>query len=248
MVANYAFSEGNMIRTIAVCDDEQDVTRQISAYLKEIENDTEDEFHVFYYSSAEELLSDFPRDTQIVFLDIQMGEMTGMDAARCLRTRGCEAEIIFITNMTEYALEGYEVHAFAFLRKPVQFAALKRNLLEILKKIDRESIAYITVTFGTSIQVVKLKDLQYVEVLGHDSCFVMGSGKQTAKIPLSEIEKETQSQRFFRCHKSFLINLRHITRIDPESVTMTNGDVIPVSKYRKKDLLKAYSQINGALR
>ena len=76
----------------------------------------------------------------------------------------------------------------------------------------------------------------------------MGSGKQTAKIPLSEIEKETQSQHFFRCHKSFLINLRHITRIDPESVTMTNGDVIPVSKYRKKDLLKAYSQINGALR
>ena len=236
-----------MAYTIAVCDDDQAVSKQISLYLKQVETELGKEFNTFYYSSAEDLLRFMPKETQIIFLDIQMGRMSGIEAAKVLRKRGCEAAILFITNMTEYALEGYEVHAFAFLCKPVQYAPFRRNLAEIIKRLDTEDEAFIRVSFGTSHQILKLKDLYYVEVLGHETSFVTKQGRKTCKMPLSEIESQTLGKGFFRCHKSYLINLRYITAIEPVSVIMEDSASIPISKYRKKEFLREYSLYSGIM-
>ena len=236
-----------MTYTIAVCDDDMAVSRQVASYLGEVEKESGRSFQVFYYSSGEDLLNYIPKETQIIFLDIQMSGITGIEAAKRLRKKGCEAAIIFITNMTEYALEGYEVHAFAFLCKPLQFAPFRRNLIEMIKRLDVEEGASIKVLAGTNIQLIKLKDLYYVEVLGHESSFAAKQGNIVSKTPLSSVEEQTKGKGFFRCHKSYLINLRYVTGISSESITMEDGAQIPLSKYRKKEFLRAYSIYSGKM-
>lgn len=116
-----------MRRNIAICDDEKTIRDQLSLHLNQIQEESGDDYHLFYYSSAEELLANMPADLDVILLDIAMGDMTGMECAKNLRAKGYDVNIIFITSMTEYALEGYDVHAFAFLPKPIVYTELKKT-------------------------------------------------------------------------------------------------------------------------
>lgn len=234
-----------MTRRIAVCDDEQDVSRQMSLYLKQIAQERSEIFDCFYYGSAEELLAHMPRDMDALLLDIGMAGITGMEAAYRLRREKVEIPILFITSMTEYALEGYEVHAFSFLSKPVRYASLSRNLSDAFAQIDAHREDALIVNDGMSRQIVDLRTLIYAEVYQHHTSFVFVGERRSCKLPLAEIEAQVLRRGFFRCHKSFLVNFRHISRIDFDSVTMDNNERVPLSKYRRKEFLTAYSRFMG---
>lgn len=234
------------MRRIAVCDDEQDTARQISAYLKQFGQETGDELQVFYYASAEELLQFMPDDVQILLLDISMGQLSGMQAARQLRARGQEELfILFITSMTEYAMEGYDVHAFAFLPKPVQYAALRRYLLEVFSRLDREEDATFLLEDGTSHCALRLSELIYIEVYQHDTCFHLAGGTRTVRVAISAVERQLAGRGFFRCHKSYLVNLRHVARMEQDALLLSDGSRIPLSRYRRKELLAAWNRCVG---
>lgn len=234
-----------MIRRIAVCDDEPDISRQISLYLKQIESERGDSFEIFYYSSGDELLRFLPPDTDVLLLDIGMNGLSGMDTARQLRGRGSDVAIIFITSMTEYAMEGYEVHAFSFLAKPIQYAALRRSLYEVFAQMDQKQGASLVASDNSGSRIIDLNQLLYAEVLQHQTSFVFLDGRYSYKLPLSDVEKQAAQHGFFRCHKSYLVSFRKIEKIDFDSVIMCNGDRIPISKHRRKDFLSAYARFMG---
>lgn len=238
-----------MVRRIAVCDDEQESLKQIAVCLGQIQKDTGDELEVFYYRSAHELLEHMPRDVQVVLLDIGMQEaaspLSGIDAAHMLRAEGLDVTLIFITSMVEYALEGYDVHAFAFLCKPLQYAALKRHLTDAFGAIDAKRGIFLSVDTAGGKEAIDLNTLLYAEVFQHETSFVFADGTTTSVIPLAEVEKKVKRHGFFRCHKSYLVNFKQIQRIDPSSVTLGNGAVVPISKYRRKEFLDAYSRFMG---
>ena len=124
-----------MTKRLAVCDDEKNMLRQISAYLDQWQKDTENTLEVFFFSSAAALLGSMDSKTDLVLLDISMGGMTGMDCAKKLRSEGFSGEFVFITSMENYALEGYKVHAFAFLTKPLEYGEFKQALLREVNEL-----------------------------------------------------------------------------------------------------------------
>ena len=124
-----------MTLRIAVCDDELSAASQIDLYLNQIQLEENLKFQVFFFSSGEELLEHMPRDIHVLLLDIQMKQATGIDVARRLRAEGLDFFLFFITSHVQYALEGYEVHAYAFLQKPLRYAPLKMYLMEVLKRL-----------------------------------------------------------------------------------------------------------------
>ena len=148
--------------------------------------------------------------------------------------------------MDEYAMEGYKVHAFSFWTKPVRYAALLRHLTEAFAALDRERGGVIVVSDGASRWILEPASLLYAEVWQHHTKFVFQQDQQTCKVPLSQIEAQAVRYGFFRCHKSFLVNFRHISRIDFDTITMSNGSQIPLSKYRRKEFLSAWSMFMGA--
>ena len=235
-----------MTRSIAVCDDEKAMLRQLSLYLEQIGQETGEQFDTYYYSSAEELLEHMPRQVEVILLDISMGQISGMDCARQLRSEGCGAEIFFVTSMTEYALGGYQIHAFAFLEKPVTYDELKCNLLDCFERQDGGRRAVLPVETQDGLELLPVEQIVYAEVFQHETSFFMQDGRRlTGAMQLTEAEKRLGSQGFFHCHRSYLVNLQAISHIGQTELTVNCGAKVPVSKYRYKDLLTAYAVYMG---
>lgn len=234
-----------MRRKIAVCDDEKAMLRQLSQYLAQIQEETGESYDLFYYASAEELLAHMPRDIQAILLDISMGDMTGMECARNLRAQGCEAAILFITSMTQYALEGYEVHAFAFLSKPLVYHELKARLTDCFARMDRTKRTVFPVDTAGGMELLPLEDILYAEVYQHETSFVLPGKRVTGTLQLSQAEARLASHGFFRCHRSYLVNMARIGRIEPDALTMPDGAVIPISKHRRRAFLDAFANYMG---
>lgn len=234
-----------MRRKIAVCDDEKPMLRQLSQYLEQIQAETGEHYDLFYYASAEDLLAHMPQDVQAILLDISMGGMTGMECARALRARGCEAAVLFITSMTQYALEGYEVHAFAFLPKPLVYTELKERLTDCFARMDREKRAILPVDAGGGTELLPIDDILYVEVYQHETSFVLPGRKVTGTLQLAQAEARLIPHGFFRCHRSYLVNMAQIRRIDSDVLNMPDGTDVPISKHRRRAFLDAFSSYMG---
>ncbi len=121
---------------IAICEDEKDQQELLKAYIEQIFKGLSVKYSLDVFNSGEELLENYPKDIDIVLLDIQLGEINGMDTARKIRLLDNKVEIIFITSLIEYALEGYEVRAYRYLIKPVKYYDLKEYIINCIKEVD----------------------------------------------------------------------------------------------------------------
>ncbi len=230
---------------VAICDDDMHQIEQLQSYFYRLEAELNMKFELFFYSNAEELLEDILDDVEILMLDIQMGELSGMDAARRLRDRGMNQFLIFITSNVEYALEGYEVHAYAFLRKPLLYSQVKRYISEIVEKLETKKEETIVVKSSDKTYRLNCEEIDYIEVYGHDVKIVMKNKTVNCSTPLAELESKLGKAGFFRCHKSYLVNMNRISYIGQKDVVLVGGENIPVSKYKKKDLTSAFLKYMG---
>ncbi|MBQ9826615.1 MAG: response regulator transcription factor [Firmicutes bacterium] len=237
-----------MIRKLAVCDDEKVMIRQLASYLGQIQDEIADSFEVSYYSSAEELTAHLDKSTEILLLDISMGGMTGMEGARRLRESGYAGDIIFITSMEQYAIEGYSVQAFGFITKPVVFDEFKDTLLRCLKKRDSQKKSVLAVETAGGTEILNINDIIYAEVYQHSTSFTLRRGRHlVSAVQLNEIESKLAPQGFFRCHRSYLVNMRHLTRIGQSELTLSDGSTVPLSRHRSKEFLAQYTQFMGVV-
>lgn len=234
-----------MTLRIAVCDDELSAASQIDLYLNQIQLEEKLKFQVFFFSSGEELLENMPRDIHVLLLDIQLKQTSGIDVARKLRAEGLDFFLFFITNNVQYALEGYEVHAYAFLQKPLRYAPLKMYLLEVISRLKQARPFTITLKNGAAAEIIDCSRIIYIEVYGHSTFFVFESGRKEFSIPLNELEVQLNGHGFFRCHKSYLINLRKVISIRPSELVMSNQGTVPLSKHRKQEFLAALHTVIG---
>lgn len=219
---------------IAICEDEKDQQELLKTYIDQIFEGLSVKYKLEVFNSGEELLESYPKDTDVLLLDIQMGQINGMDTARKIRTLDDKIEIIFITSLIEYALEGYEVRAYRYLIKPVKYENLKENIINCIKEIDIKNKYIIVKEQGNQIKL-DINKIMYIEV--QKETITIHKLDEIYKInkTMSNIEKEIDCSRFFRCHKSFLVNLEHIKSIKQYIVILENSEEIPVSRYRFKE-------------
>ena len=237
-----------MAWNIDVCDDEAEICSQIAGYLNRIQEEKHESFRVRVFSSAEELLAAGQTGTDIILLDISMGGMTGMEAARTLRANGCKAAIVFITTMTQYAIEGYEVHAFGFLKKPISYPIFEHQLTDLLVHLRRARGTKWEVSSAEGIVVLPTNNILFVESYGHNINAKLKSGRVLAcYTTLSKAESDLEKNGFFRCHKSFLINLLHVQKIGQDEVLMSGGVTVPLSRHRRTEFLSAFARFREGL-
>ena len=228
---------------IAVCDDEKTMLRQISSYLEQWQRESGAALEPFFFSSAEELLQSMDRKTTLVLLDISMGGITGMECAKRLRAEGFSGEFIFITSMEDYAIEGYKVHAFAFLTKPLVYGELKNTLDEYSSKQIEKRQAVLPVDTPAGTRILRINSILYAEVYGRETSFILKDGSRVdSVIQLSSVEEDLAKYGFFRCHRSCLVSMKHITNISGTELTMADGSVVPLSKHRAKEFMSAYAR------
>lgn len=227
---------------VAVCDDEPIMREQILLFLRHVEEEQGERFSIACFSSGEELLAQMDRDTQILLLDIRMGQLSGLDAARRLREENEGLCILFITSLAQFALEGYEVHAFGFLTKPLQYETFRRQILDAVHMVERRGGTVIALRGQNEVVIYQTNEILYFEVYGRIVNVVTANGSREFTVPLKEVEQQVEGKGFFRCHKSFLVNFRHICRVGTSTLEMDNGREVLLSKHRRGDFLTQFSR------
>ncbi|MEG2786356.1 MAG: LytTR family DNA-binding domain-containing protein [Romboutsia sp.] len=219
---------------IAICEDEKEQQELLKTYIDQIFKGLSVQSKLEVFNSGEELLESYPKDIDILLLDIQMGQINGMETARKIRSIDYKVEIIFITSLIEYALEGYEVRAYRYLIKPVNYDNLKENIINCIKEVDIKNKYIMVKEQGNQIKL-DINEITYVEVQKETITIHTLSEVYRINGTMNNIEKEIDCNRFFRCHKSFLVNLEHVKSIKQYIAILENSEEVPVSRYRFKE-------------
>lgn len=227
---------------LAIIEDEQAHTELLSKYIEKWSKDRDVPVTIAPFPSAESFLFiwEAEKDFDVLFVDIQMKEMNGMEMARLVRGQNQDIGIVFTTGISDYMEAGYEVEALHYLLKPINYEKLCRCMDRVLKKESRES--FVLVQTKEDILKLSAERIMFVEARGH-SClieFCSHEGKtfhvETTE-GISELEQQLSGSDFVKCHRSFLCRIAGIRRIDRTGIIMDNGSWIPVSR-------RLYSQVN----
>lgn len=219
---------------IAICEDEKEQQDLLKTHINQIFKDLPIKYSLYTFNSGEELLKNYPKNIDVFLIDIQLNEINGIDTARKIRETDNKAEIIFITSLIEYALEGYEVRAYRYLIKPVKYDDLKTHILNCIKEIDIKNRYIIIKEQGNRIKL-DISEITYIEVQKENITIHTLNKTYEIKGTMNNIEKEINCSRFYRCHKSFLVNLEHIKSIKQYIAVLENSEEVPISRYRFKD-------------
>jgi len=220
---------------IAIVDDEKVIREQISSLIEKQIPDC----YLKAYATGEELLA-VEKRFDIVFLDIQMDGMDGIETARMLREKQDEMVLIFVTGNREYVFDALDLYAFHYLLKPVDESkfreVLARAALEVAKK-KKKRVLFIKKRNLTLDQA----DILYIESRAKKVEIHTKGTKGTIEIYATMEELENQlGEDFYRCHRAYIVNMAHITEYDNDSITITNGDKICLTKKKYGDFVKAY--------
>ena len=229
---------------IAICDDEQAQQILLQKYLLEWGKEHNIPIETNLFSSGESFLFSWEEDKiyDLLIFDIEMGKMNGMELANEIRRQDEEIPILFITGYDSYMAQGYEVSALHYLLKPVNkeklFAVFDRLQKNRERSENEEKLLFQTEEGSLSLTVSKI---WYVEAYGHQSILYTQDEDYVLKQNISAVEKLLEGKKeFIRCHRSYLVNLQHISAIVKNEIILDNKKRLPVSRNLSKEVNAAF--------
>lgn len=229
-----------MAYRVAIVDDSTKDAEFVQGILNSWADQRQINIQTGVFPSAESFLFRYAEDKEwdILFLDIEMGAMDGVSLAKKIRQDNESVQIVFTTGFADYISEGYEVSALHYLMKPVKqdklFAVLDRAVAA-LQKTER----VILLPVGGEMLRLPVGQMQYVEAFSHTVAIVTGTDTIQVKMPISEVEK-LLGEGFIRCHRSYLVGLKHIARLSKTEVILDNSKVLPLSRSAAPLVHKAF--------
>lgn len=232
---------------IAIVEDEQEATETLLAYLKRYEKENNVTFQTTTFQNGITFLSGYRNAYDLIFMDIEMPHMDGMTAAEKLREIDDIVSLMFVTNMSQYAVNGYEVDACDFLVKPVSYEVFTYKLRKTLAKIDRQPREELILQKKQNVIRLRISQILYVEINSHQILYHMENDVIEDWGTLVKIEKQLKPYHFSRCNSCYLVNLAHVDHMDQEYVYVGN-DRLLLSRGKKQsfrqDMLD-YLEVNA---
>ncbi len=232
--------EHAMIRVAIVEDTKPDQDRLI-ALIDEWKASHDSIIVTDAYPDAVAFLEQGAETSDIVFMDIRMPYMSGMEAAQKLRKVNTCSVLIFLTTLAGYAIQGYAVDAMDFIVKPIRrehFAAVFSKAIRLCEGKRQ----HITITTKTQTLKVNTDEILYIEAFAHDKIYHMGSQTYVVQEDMDSLLSRLPPG-FFRCHRSYIVNLKNIEAIGKDTVKLAgSGLLVPVSRSRRSELVAALTR------
>ncbi len=219
---------------IAICDDEKYMSDKVSAMVSDFFRSKNMDIAVTQFSNGEELLS-YDRTIDILFLDIQMNGIDGMETARKLRDRKFKGFLIFITVLKEMVFQAFDVQAYDYLVKPIEEKRFKKTMERLLDSMQNASEASLLVQKGYESSIIAFENIVFCEIIDRKIYLHLASSEVVDFYERIEKLETKLDSRFFRCHRSFLINLKYLKSYKNGIAYMEGGQQIPVSRLRSKE-------------
>lgn len=227
---------------IALVDDNKRDLAVMQNYLRTALESGAYEFTFDAFSDSMEFIESFNGKYDIVFLDIEMPLLDGMELAKRLRRMGSDCCIIFITNMPQYAVQGYEVEAIAYLIKPVRYFNFTQVLKKCVDRVNNRRGADVSIVINTrqEVKVVPSSTIRYIEVESHNLVFhTTDGGELRTRDSLKSLEERLSGMNFCRCNSCYLVNLRYVDSV-VGNIVRVGGDELLMSRHKKKEFVEKY--------
>lgn len=221
--------------SIVICEDEKSQRRILCTYISKILDGNS--YEVIEFSSGEELLNNYPEHVDILLLDIQMKDINGIETARKIRDIDTNVNIIFTTAIIDFMQQGYEVKAFRYLLKPIKYNEFSKHLLECVSEIYENSKNFFCFkdVYSGDIMRISVNSILYIETEQKYTLIHTDSIIYKCSSNLNNIEKNLTSNKFYRCHRSYLINIDKVKRLKKNTVIIKDSEIL-VSRYKMKKL------------
>jgi len=230
---------------ILICDDDSRFAQQLGGQIRTVLQTLNKAAQIHTAQWAEQIPEALLENCDIAFLDIDFTgkNYTGIDIARHLRSKQNSTVIIFVTNFPEYAPEGYEVHAFRYLLKSSVAAKLPTYLTQALEQLESAAQTLQISLSGDTVRV-PIENIAYIEAQLHEvALYLLNGGSNPAYrfyASISALEETLAPQGFLRIHKSYLVNMRHISKYQCKEAELSDGTKLRVSEKNYAQQKKQY--------
>ncbi len=230
-----------MVR-IAIVEDDQAQAVQLENAIRQYSADYDLPLKITQFHNAMAFLGNYSAEFDLIFMDIMMPMMNGMDAARALREKDDKVMLIFVTNMQQFAIQGYEVGAFDFIVKPVAYGEFRIKFTRALTRLQTlRQQAHIRLKTEDGFVKLLPRQIRYVEVQSHHCIYHTTDGDYRQYQTMKSAQAQLEGQGFCRCNNFLLVNLFYVTKMEGMNVHL--GDtVLQVSYPRKKAFTDALEQ------
>lgn len=226
---------------IAICDDDILQLKINENYVLKWAHLNKLEIKISRFTSAKECLFEFHQESPIdlIILDIQLADLNGIELAKAIRDRNKLVKIIFITGHVNYALEGYKVQALDYLIKPIDKKDLFQCLDNFLLKSPISEQHFLCVEKGAKLYRFFYDEINYFTSFDHYIDMYTNQQVFTFRGKISDLEKKLNDSVFYRCHRSYIVNLKSIKKITKTNLILKDGTQIPISRGRYKKTYEA---------
>lgn len=216
---------------IAVCDDDAEQLNTLCEKIGDALREQETGFDLARFSSGERIataVAEQGKRFDILFLDIIMDELSGVEAARRIREKDENVSIVFITSSPDFVFEGYDVQALHYILKPVDEAKIKSVLqYDFARRFEKNCL---DIKLSGSVVRIPFDDIVYLESKGRKVMVATKSKNYETYGALSQLAEQLPSGDFIFSHKSFVVNLNHVSQITKTDFITDTGQAVPISK------------------
>lgn len=227
-----------MAKIVIVDDNETDIDHLLTLlnlYAKEHHQ----QFEIVTFTKGLDFLTDLTKLYDIIFLDIAMPVINGLEVASKIREKDPKVAIIFLTNLAALALNGYKVNAVDFLVKPLSYDLLSQTMDRVIDKMAENKEKRIAIRYNHGFKALDAATITYVEVRGHSLVFHCTDGDYETHGALKKVEESLNPKQFVRCNYCFLVNLEFVDSVQ-ENDAIVHGAKLPISRTKKQGFLDRF--------
>ena len=231
---------GNAMIRIALVDNEARETERLTSLLEKYGEETKTHFQISAYENGILFLESCRMNRfDLVFMDVDMPDMDGFQTAKKFRAADPTAVLVFVTNIAQQAIRGYEVNALDYILKPLTYEALFLKLPKALALCQRNVGSRITVRTRTGQTVFAAASVLYVVSDGHHITYYTEQGEVNAYGTMKDVEVLLPEPQFYRCNSGYIVNLGYVVKYENMTLKLANGISLEISRARKKGFMEA---------
>lgn len=234
-----------MLYTIAVVEDDETAMERLVSLIGSHPLNAKHTFRIERYPNAYEFLEAFKCNFDLLFLDIQLGGISGMEAARRVREKDGQVLIVFVTSMGQYAVESYDVQACDFILKPVDTGSFSMKFDRVCRLLEHNANEEcLTVSSRFGAKKMKIADISYVESSNHTIIYHLPDENFSTRDVMDRVEERLEKYHFVRCNSGYLVNLKYVEGYFGDYITV-KGESLKISKARKQKFLSEFTRYVG---